>query len=209
MMLPWETEAGRKFLWMVLVMTILSTPWWEGGAADAAVLVSELCADPASDWDGDGTVDSRGDEWIEIVNTGPGVVDLSAYYLRDALGEEPHLQLSGSLPAGEVALFTGTEAVAWQTAEGLGISGLSLNNAGDLIQLFLGHPQDPSSTLVDLAPYPDHAAEDDRSLARFQGEWRLCDGLNPYGGALEPAGTGCVPTPGAPNLCEGLVATAP
>ncbi len=207
MMLPWDTDAGRKFFLLVLMMTLLSTPLWLIGEADAEVLISELCGDPASDWDGDGSVDSRGDEWIEIVNTGPETVDLAAYYLRDALGEEPHLRLSGGLAPGATALFTGTDAVMWQTAEGLSTSGLSLNNAGDLIQLYLGHPQDPSSALVDLAPYPDHAADDDRSIARVEGEWVLCDGLNPYAGTLDPVGTGCPPTPGAVNVCEGLVAS--
>ena len=59
MMLPWDTDAGRKFFLLVLMMTLLSTPLWLLGEADAEVLVSELCGDPASDWDGDGSVDSR------------------------------------------------------------------------------------------------------------------------------------------------------
>lgn len=206
MTLPWDTEAGRDFFILVMVLTLLwSTTWW-GGTADAAVLVSELCGDPASDWSGDGAVDSRDDEWIEIINTGPETVDLAAYYLRDALGDEPHLQLSGVLAPGTTALFSGVDAAAWQQDVGLSISGLSLNNAGDMIYLYLGHPQDPSATLLDLAPYPDHAADDDRSIARVEDEWVLCDGLNPYGGALEPVGTGCAPTPGEVNACEGLVA---
>jgi len=99
------------------------------------VLISELLADPASDWDGDGTLSSRGDEWVEILNTGPGTVDLADYYLRDALGDDPQIRFSGLLAVGEVAVFHGSAAEAWQAAEGLSSTGLSLNNAGDMLEL--------------------------------------------------------------------------
>ncbi len=174
----------------------------------AEVLVSEILADPATDWDGDGGLSSRGDEWVEIVNTGPETVDLSDYYLRDALGDDPQIRFAGLLAPGETALFHGSDAEAWQAAEGLSATGLSLNNAGDMLELFLGHPLE-GGTLVDAVIYPDHAGVDDRALGRFLPEdvWVLCDGLNAYGGAQEPQGTGCPPTPGAPNVCEGLVPT--
>ena len=175
--------------------------------ADAAVLVSEVLADPASDWDGDGALSSRGDEWVELVNTGPDTVDLGGYYLRDALGDDPQIRFSGTLEPGETALFHGSDAEAWQAAEGLSSTGLSLNNAGDMLELYLGHPLE-GGTLVDVLIYSDHVGVDDRSLARFLPEdvWVLCDELTPYGGTQEPQGTGCPPTPGEPNVCEGLVA---
>jgi len=181
---------------------------WLVGDAAAAVLISEVLPDPASDWDVDGEVSSRGDEWVEIVNTGPDSVDLADYYLRDALGDDPQIRFAGTLVAGETALFHGSYALAWQAAEGLSATGLSLNNAGDMLELYLGHPLDGGSTLVDALIYPSHVGVDDRSLARFLPEnvWVLCDGLHPYGGAQEPPGTDCLPTPGAPNACEGLVA---
>ncbi len=175
--------------------------------ADAAVLISEVVADPASDWDADGEISSRGDEWVEIVNSGPGGVDLADYYLRDALGDDPQICFSGLLLVGETAVFFGSDAVAWQLEQGLSSTGLSLNNAGDMLELYHGHPLDVDAVLVDALIYPDHAGVDDRSLARFlpENEWVLCDGLNPYGGTQEPAGTGCSPTPGESNVCEGLV----
>jgi len=178
------------------------------GEAGAAVLISEVLPDPASDWDGDGEVHTRGDEWVEVVNTGPETVDLSDYYLRDALGDDPQIRFSGLLGAGEVALFHGSDAELWQGQEQLPTSGLSLNNAGDMLELHLGDPRLGTSTLVDALIYPDHAGVDDRSLARFLPEdvWVLCDGLRPYGGAQEPSGTGCPPTPGEVNACAGLVA---
>ncbi len=208
MTLPWDTTAGQKFFVWVLAMTVLSTfGMLYGGAADAAVLIAEICADPASDWDGDGAVDSRDDEWIEILNTGPEAVDLTAYYVRDALGDGPHLRLSGVLAPGASAAFLGSDAAAWQAESGEGSAGLSLNNAGDLVQLFLGHPLEADAVMVDVVAYDDHVADDDRSTALMlpEGDWVLCDALNPYGGALEPVGTGCPPTPGAANVCEGLV----
>jgi hypothetical protein len=176
--------------------------------AFAEVLISEVLPDPASDWDADGEVDSRGDEWVEVVNTGPGPVDLGDYYLRDALGDDPQIRFSGILEPGAAAVFHGSDALLWQSQEGLGASGLSLNNAGDMLELYLGDPRLDGSTLVDALIYPDHVGVDDRALARFLPEdvWVLCDGFQPYGGAQEPAGTGCFPTPGEPNACDGLVA---
>jgi hypothetical protein len=49
--------------------------------------------------------------------------------------------LSGTLNPGEVALVTGSAAVAWQRSQGLTTAGLSLNNAGDCPRcLFQGRP---------------------------------------------------------------------
>lgn len=177
--------------------------------AGAAVLISEVLPDPATDWDDDGEISSRGDEWVEIINTGPGVVDLADYYLRDALGDSPQIGFSGLLADGETALFHGSDAVIWQAEQGLSATGLSLNNAGDMLELYLGHPMEAGATLVDALIYPSHAGVDDRTLSRFlpENEWVLCDGLNPYGGSQEPMGTGCPPTPGEVNVCEGLVAS--
>ena len=47
------------------------------------VRISEFMAGPARDWDGNGTFSSRDDEWIEIVNGGSAVADLTPYFLTD------------------------------------------------------------------------------------------------------------------------------
>jgi len=205
-MWPWETESGRAWLVLNVALLLLLGGFWADGAR-GAVLLSEVLADPAGDWNGDGVLSSRDDEWIEVVNTGPDAVDLADYWLRDALGEEAQLRLSGELAPGTTALFTGDAAVAWQQTVGLPVTGLSLNNGGDELELFRGDPAQPGATLVDALIYPAHVGVDDRSLARMlpENEWILCDGLSPYGGDLSPAGTGCPPTPGAWNACEGLV----
>ncbi len=192
----------RRSLPAILVGVALSA----AAPALASVLLSEILADPASDWNGDGQVTARGDEWIEVLNTGPQIVDLADYYLRDALGAEPHLRLSGMLAPGQVAVFYGSDAEAWQASVGLTITGLSLNNAGDTVELLLGDPLQPGSQLADAYIYLPHEAVDDRASGRLADlTWGLFDGLNPYTGTLLPAGTGCMPSPGLPNNCQPLV----
>ncbi|MHB8079454.1 MAG: lamin tail domain-containing protein [Candidatus Krumholzibacteriia bacterium] len=179
----------------------LSTP------AAAALVLSEILGDPARDWNGSGAVDARDDEWVEVFNTGPEPVELADYYLRDALGTDPHLRLSGELAAGAARVFYGSDAAAWQTAQGLTVTGLSLNNAGDTVELHRGVPGAAGSELVDVYIYGDHEAEDDRSIARLpDGSWILYDYYLPYTGSLTPGGSGCAPSPGAPNICSGNVA---
>jgi len=175
--------------------------------AAAALLLSEILGDPARDWNGSGAVDARDDEWVEVLNTGPDPVDLAGYYLRDALGTDPHLRLSGTLAAGEARAFFGSDAAAWQTAQGLTVTGLSLNNAGDTVELHSGVPGAAGSQLVDVYIYGDHEAEDDRSSARLEdGSWVLFDYYLPYTGSLTPGGSGCAPSPGVPNVCRANVA---
>ncbi len=177
---------------------------------DDPVVINEVMADPAIDWDGDGAADFKNDEWIEILNNSPDPVDLSDYFLRDGLGEDPHLALSGVLDPGETEVYYGSEAVAWQTEMGMTTSGFSLNNGGDLVQLvraFTG-PDGPEWELMFVISYDDHEAEDDRSCGfnTALSEWLLFDAINPYGGDREPTGTGCAPSPGEPNTCQDNVA---
>lgn len=178
--------------------------------ATAQVVINEILADPASDWDGDGTVDTLADEWVEVLNTGAAVVDLADYWLRDDAVDTPRMRLEGILAPGGAAVFFGSDAAAWQETTGLSGSALSLNNAGDTVVLLRTVPgSDPLAIeAVDTVTYLSHTAEDDRSSGwdTHQVTWVLYDGLNPYTGSFEPGPTGCPPTPGAPNLCNGEVA---
>ena len=64
----------------------------------AQVRLNEILADPATDWNGDGGVDSKLDEWVEIVNTGASPVDLSRFRISDAsAGESFRFALSGTI----------------------------------------------------------------------------------------------------------------
>jgi hypothetical protein len=194
------TVLGSWILLLVMQTTAL-----------AQVLLSEILADPASDWNGNGEVHYRDDEWIEVTNYGVQAIDLSAYFVRDALGEEPHLNLSGTLPAGESALFLGSDAVAWQQATGVGSGGLSLNNGGDAVELLVDESGNGDLVRVDSYVYQEHEAEDDRASGRLPDTrlWALFDGLNPYSGIHDPPGTGCFPSPGTPNDCVPLVDIEP
>ena len=60
-------------------------------------------ADPARDWDGDGALSSRDDEWVEIINLGKAAVDLAGYRLSDGEGRPVwRYGFSGVLEAGAV-----------------------------------------------------------------------------------------------------------
>lgn len=171
--------------------------------ASAEVRLGEILSAPASDWDGDGTVDSKLDEWLEITNPGTTTVDLQDLYVRDGTGTAWHYGFSGTLAPGSTLLVTGAASLQWQTDNGAGSSGLSLNNSGDLVELWRA-PAGGPEVLVDSVQVPGHAAGSDRALAWMDalGEWILHDGLNPYGGDLVPTGTGCAPSPGQPNTCN-------
>jgi hypothetical protein len=176
-------------------------------AASAQVLVNELLADPASDWDGDGTVGSKTDEWVEVINAGASSVDMSGYRLGDLSGGYSwRYGFTGTLDPGAVIVVYGTDSQAWQTANGFTVAGLSLNNTGDTVLLY---KIEGSDTLVaDSYAYVSHEVLDDRSTGRRMGtpaEWRVFDALNPYSGTNPPLGTGCAPTPGSVNECDALV----
>jgi hypothetical protein len=61
----------------------------------------------------------------------------------------------------------------------------------------------PDTVLVDAYAYKSHEGANDRATGRRPdgAAWILFDGLDPYTGSLDPAGTGCPPTPGVANLC--------
>lgn len=196
----WRSGLGILLLALSLGLCLAA------GRARAEIVINEFLADPARDWNGDGEVHATLDEWVEVFNPGPDAVSLTAYWLRDGLGETPHLNLFGVIAPGEVAVFYGHHAVAWQQENGGGSSGFSLNNGGDTIQLLRTNSGNPDVLdVVDEKIYLAHEGADDRSGGRLpDGEitWSLFDGLNPYDGDELPAGNGCEPTPGALNVCD-------
>ena len=190
---------------VALLLSVMLT-----ASASAQVVISELMADPASDWNDDGTYNYRDDEWVEVLNIGAETVDLSTYYLLDGTGDDAHLNLSGELVPGQVAVFFGSDAVAWQQTSGSGSGGLSLNNGGDTVILLHAVAGDDPGTVdmevADSVTYLAHEAEDDRAsgLSPDNVTWLLFDALNPYTGDQEPVGTGCGPSPGVANPCDPL-----
>ena len=171
------------------------------GVTTSGLRLNEILAGPARDWDGDGVYDSKGDEWLEVQNTGPVSLAIEEYRLTDA-DHTVRMALSGTLGPGEVKLVTGSAAVAWQRSLGLTTAGLSLNNAGDTIYLL--HVAGADTAVVDSHAYGSIEGGSDRSVghASTQSEdWILFDSLNRYLGSGTPPGSGCAPTPGGANGC--------
>jgi hypothetical protein len=182
---------------IVCVLVALLAP--QGHAQE--VLVNEVLADPASDWNGDATIHSRDDEWVEIVNASATTVDLAGFRLASA-DTTWRYGFTGLLGPGEVRVVYGSDAYAWEQESGNPAYGLRLTNTGATIGLWQITATD--TVLVDEVTYSDEAAEDDRSAGRLDTsleEWVLYDGLNPYDGAAPPVSTGCPPTPGTTNQC--------
>jgi len=169
------------------------------------IRLSEFLAAPARDWDGSGAFSSRDDEWLEIVNGGAAAADLASYFVTDG-DSIPRFGFTGTLAPGAVLLVTGFMAVEWERATAHPVFGLSLGNTGDSVLLWQVVGSD--TTLVDSYTYRSHESAADRAVGRTPdgSEWKLEDQLNPYAGTTQPVGTGCPPTPGAPNDC-GIVPT--
>jgi hypothetical protein len=186
------------FLFVALIALSSLAP-----AGAAQIRLNEILADPASDWDGDGTTSSKNDEWVEIANVGTSTVDLAGYRLTDlSAGKDWRFALSGTLAPGAVRVFYGSEVTAWQSANGVGAFGLSLNNSGDTV--FLYRVAGSDTTVADSYAYVSVEVLDDRSVGRMpsgDGEWVLFDGLNPYSGTPPPTATGCLPSPGGTTEC--------
>ncbi|NIM19069.1 MAG: hypothetical protein GTO51_01645 [Candidatus Latescibacteria bacterium] len=169
----------------------------------AQLRLNEILADPASDWDGDGEVGSKADEWVEIINVGTTVIDLSKYRLTDLSGSYNwRYAFSGTLGPAEIAVVYGSEVVRWQSENGISTYGLSLNNSGDTVYLYEVSVSD--TVEADRYAYLSHEVLDDRAVGRRPdgtGDWVIFDGLNPYSGTKPPPATGCNPSPGMPVSC--------
>jgi hypothetical protein len=169
----------------------------------AQIAINEFVADPARDWDGDGAVSSRDDEWVEIINLGASAVDLAGYRLADGTGRPGwRYEFAGVLESGGVRISYGSDSRAWEEANGFPVYGLSLNNAGDCIRLCRIAGADTST--VDSCTFTEAATRDDRAVGRLSGApgtWMIFDAWNPCTTTCVPPGSGCYPTPGTKNTC--------
>jgi hypothetical protein len=186
----------RRVLFLVLPLLVLAA---RPAPGTCGPLLNEVMADPARDWDGDGAYSYRNDEWVEIVNPGPGSLALDGYFLADEAGGLVY-GFTGTLAPGAVRIVYGGQATAWESANGETATGLRLGNDGDTVQLL--QRVGASTVAVDSYTYNTYEAEDDRSSGRRpdgSGAWVLFDALNLYTGTTAPLGTGLSPTPGARN----------
>jgi hypothetical protein len=169
----------------------------------AQIVINEFVADPARDWDGDGALNARDDEWIEIINLGEAAIDLGGYRIADGEAKPVwRYGFAGMLAPGAVMVACGSDSKAWEEANDFPAYGLSLNNSGDCIRLYL--ISDADTSIVDSYTYGEAAARKDRAIGRRSddpGIWAVFDGYNPCVSACNPAGTGCYPTPGSKNTC--------
>jgi hypothetical protein len=196
--------------YLALVLAILRPPAGPASVAPAApgLLLNEFVAGPAQDWDGSGAFSTRDDEWVEVYNSGPEALDLSRFLLTDG-DRLPRYAFSGVLGPGERRLVFGKASYDWEKANGFPAYGLSLSNTGDTVMLW--QVAGAETLLVDSYTYLGHEAAADRAVGRKPdgGSWMLFDGLNPYVGTTPPPGTGCMPTPALPNVCESTPVQTP
>lgn len=194
-----------RFVYVVLAACcalVFQFPAAATPACAQGLQINEILAGPARDWDGSGTVSSRDDEWVEVRNAGGAALDLAGFFLTDG-DSIPRFAFSGVLDPGTRAMVFGGDALAWERGAGFPAFGLSLGNTGDAVLLW--HVTGPDTALVDSYAYRSHEAAADRSVGRLpEGEatWVVFDGLNPYTGTTLPHGTGCPPSPAAPNACD-------
>ncbi len=197
---------------VLMLLCLVWSAFWVVPQVQAELIINEVLGDPNQDWDGDGTLSYKGDEWIEVLNNGAVSEDLSDFWLRDIFGDDLHLQLFGTLPPGGVAVFYGSDAMAWQVEQGLFASGFSINNTGDTLELLRTIPNEAGTALVMIhrVTVNNHEVENDRSSGwdPETGLWTMFDALNPYNGGFVPQGSDCLPSPGEPNDCVPLVPVA-
>jgi hypothetical protein len=159
--------------------------------------LNEVLPGPGSDWNGDLDADSKRDEWVEIVNGGGTAYDLTDCLLLNGDGKAVVFGFSGSLAPGDFTVVYGSDAVAWESANGHSAIGLSLNNSGDIVRLAEVSAGD--TVIVDSLEYSSSDVGHDVAIGRSPdatGSWTLFDHFLPMGG------TDSDPTPGASNSSD-------
>ena len=142
----------RKTLVLVLAAgtaALTSGPMLPAGTASAgiapAIVLNEIHADPdasAGDANGDGTVQSVADEFVEIANTGPAALDVSGWTIADAISTRHVFPPGSVLLAGcGVVVFGGgspTGSFGSMVVQTASSGSLGLNNGGDTVVIHDG-----------------------------------------------------------------------
>jgi len=195
----------RNGFWLVLGALQMAAASAACDTAHAQLLINEVLAAPGRDWNADGVVSSRDDEWVEVYNPTGSSITLDGYRIADA-DTSWRMGLSGTLgPHGHLVVY-GLDALNWEKATHHTASGLSLNNAGDTVRLWKFTGTD--SAQVDVYTYGSNEGGADRATGRFPDgapNWRIFDSLNPAPASSSPAGTGCPPSPNTANGCATAV----
>jgi hypothetical protein len=132
------------------------------------VRINEILADPPAGLDGDanrdGERDASDDEFIEIVNCGDTALDVSGWYLSDAVSVRHVFPDTGFVvvPGEFVTVFGGGSPVGFVGKVFVASSGgLSLTNTGDNVVL-----SDEEGLLVDIHIYGTEGSRDE-SVMRY------------------------------------------
>lgn len=83
--------------------------------AQAQLLINEILAAPARDWNGDAVVSSRDDEWVELYNPTGNPIILDGYRIADA-DTTWRMGLTGTLGPHAFRLVFGSESLEWEKA---------------------------------------------------------------------------------------------
>ena len=157
-------RAKKISVWFLVVLLLgLTTP----RGAQAFIVLNEILADPptgiAGDANGDGVGSSTDDEFIELLNYGSTDVDLSGWYLNDAL-KSRHVFHPGTVLLADqywVVFGGGTPVLPGVNYQLASTGTLSLNNTSEDVFLYNNRNQ-----LIDHVSYGAEGGKN-QSLARY------------------------------------------
>ncbi len=156
------------------------------------LIVNEYQADPDGtngDANGDGNADTSEDEFIEIYNNGPNLVDISGWTLSDAAGLRHTFAANTMLDACEaIVVFGGgmpTGSFGGSATVVASAGFLGLNNGGDSIILNDGNADRINLTYGNSGTNESYTLDPDITGGSFVGH----TGANGSGGALFSPGT--------------------
>lgn len=136
----------RRMGWMLGLFV-----WMMACQAEAVIVINEVLADPAGDANGDGTISSTKDEFVELLNTGAASVSLTGWQLADALNVRHTFAEAAVLGPGQFFVVFGSSASTGT---------LSLNNSHETLTLL-----DAGSQAIDALAYGSEGGKN-ASLAR-------------------------------------------
>lgn len=162
----------RNFAFAALLLAFVAS------SLGAQVYINEYCNDPFGtvglDCNADGfpatSVQQSDDEFVEIVNAGPGTVNIGGWQLWDAV-QLRHTFATGTMlaPGAAIVVFGGGDVTTFNTfGAGTGVlassGAIGLNNSNDSVVLY-----DATMTMVDVYAYgsgPANGDGDGESITR-------------------------------------------
>jgi hypothetical protein len=125
-------------------------------AARQRVVISESCLRRRTDWNGDGSVDTR-DEWIELANLGGGAVDVGGWSLDNSGRGNYVIPIGTVLQPQQYFVFFG------------GQTGLNLSDEGGQVRLRSADGQTVDRVRYDAIPSDGSYSRDD--AGNWHADW--------------------------------------